>query len=78
MPLGNYEYKSDFAKKYVAQGRTEGARQALLAVVAARGLELSDGSRQRIESCSSVTTLEQWIRRAAVVASGDDVFTEPR
>ncbi|MBX3219908.1 MAG: hypothetical protein KF795_05265 [Labilithrix sp.] len=76
MPLGSYEYKSDFAKKYLAQGREEGARQALIAVIAARNLELPERARRRVDACSSVVTLERWIRRAAIVERIDDVFAD--
>jgi hypothetical protein len=46
---GNYEYQSDFAKRYVTQGRTrgrnegraEGQAHAILGVLAARGIAVS-------------------------------------
>lgn len=76
MPLGSYEYKSDFAKKYLTQGREEGARRALLAVIAARELGLTSPARERIEACSSADTLERWVSRAAVAPCVDDIFAD--
>src|SRR6185312_6012055 len=50
--MKGYEYQSDFAKKYVAEGRTEGrteeAARALLTVFRARGLSVPDAARERI------------------------------
>jgi len=47
-----YEYQSDFAKKYVAQGRDEGrteeATRALLTVLRVRGITVPDEARERI------------------------------
>ena len=54
--MKGYEYQSDFAKKYVAQGRAEGRvegrvegeAQALLTVLQARGIAVPDTARERI------------------------------
>jgi len=90
MPLGNYEYKSDFAKTYVAQGRAEGiqeglqegraegeaagVRAALLSVLAARELEVSEETHRLIEGCSDIALLKEWIRRAVLAERTEEVF----
>ncbi len=92
MPLTNYEYKSDFAKKYVAQGRTEGreegreegrtegrvdaARRLLLAILEERNLGPSDGTRARVEATSTPELLERWVRTAATATHEEDVFED--
>jgi len=49
--MKGYQYQSDFAKKYFAEGRTEGrteeAGRALLTVLRARGIAVPDAVRER-------------------------------
>jgi hypothetical protein len=79
-----YEYQSDFAKKYVAQGRAEGEAKgeaegeanALLHVLAARRLTVSDAQRARILACTDLDTLTRWIERAVTAETTDAVFSE--
>ena len=68
-----YRYQSDFAKKYFHEGEVEGARADVLAVLAARGLAVSDELRARINGCDDLPTLRTWITRAAVATSGDEL-----
>ncbi len=75
-----YEYQSDFAKRYVAQGRAEGLAEgkarALLAVLEARGLAVSEPLRQRILSCSDLARLDTWLARAVTATSASEVLGE--
>jgi hypothetical protein len=85
MMIKGYEYQSDFAKKYVAQGRAEGltegraeeAARNVLAVLRARGLEVPDAVRERILSQKDLERLERWLERAAVAASAAQALEEP-
>lgn len=78
---GTYEYQSDFAKKYFAQGRQEGlARgeaEALLEVLAARDLAVSSQAQERVRACTDLTQLRRWVRRAVTVARVEELFEEP-
>jgi hypothetical protein len=74
MTSGNYEFQSDFAKKYLAKGEATGEAKALLAVLEARGLRTSDEARARILACTDATQLEAWIRKAATATSIDELF----
>jgi hypothetical protein len=80
MPLTNYEYKSDFAKKYVAQGRSEGrvdaARSLLLAILEERNLGPSERTRALVEATSAPELLERWVRAAATATREEDVFAD--
>jgi predicted transposase YdaD len=83
-----YEYQSDFAKKYVAQGRAEGKAEgkaegraegeakALLHILAARRLTPSEAQQARILACTDLPTLERWIERAVTAETTDAVFSE--
>ncbi|MFI1917594.1 hypothetical protein [Nocardia sp. NPDC020380] len=69
-----YEYQSDFARRYVAEGRAEGVARAVLTVLEARGVYVSQTSEDRIRQCKEPELLEIWLRRAATAESADDLF----
>jgi len=79
--MKGYEYQSDFAKKYVAQGlsqgRTEEAARNLLTVLRARGFAVSDAVRERILAQKDPERLERWLEKAVVAASVAAVIDEP-
>jgi hypothetical protein len=91
--MKGYEYQSDFAKKYVAEGRAEGlseglskgrtegraeeASRAVLAVLRARGLAVPDSVRERILGQKDPERLERWLERAVVAPSAAAVLDEP-
>jgi hypothetical protein len=70
MSTGTYEFKSDFARKYIGQGEVK----AILAFLDARGLPVSDDVRSRITNCTDLERLEVWVRRAATVNSVEELF----
>src|SRR3954447_25430720 len=74
--MKGYEYQSDFAKKYVAQGRAEEAAHNLLTVLQVRGLAVPDAARERILSQKDPEQLERWLERAVVAASIAAVLDE--
>jgi predicted transposase YdaD len=57
-----------------AKGKAEGEARALLAVLAARGLKITDDIRARIIAAADLSQIETWIVRAATAATIDDVF----
>ncbi|HEY2294245.1 MAG TPA: hypothetical protein VGM86_26395 [Thermoanaerobaculia bacterium] len=79
--MKGYEYQSDFAKKYVAQGRAEGLTEAtasaVLTVLQGRGLTVSDAVRERILSQKDPERLKLWLERAIVAPSVAAVLDEP-
>jgi hypothetical protein len=56
------------------EGEAKGRVEALLAILGARHLALSDEQRARIEACSNVAQLDRWIVRAVTAASADDLL----
>jgi hypothetical protein len=84
MASGSYEYQSDFARRYVAQGKAEGRAEgeaagrahALLAVLAARGLDVPEDVRARITACTEFTRLDAWLARAVTAASAAEAVGE--
>jgi hypothetical protein len=52
-----------------AQGELKGRAEALLQVLAARGLAVSPAERRKILRCSNLERLEGWLRRSALASS---------
>jgi hypothetical protein len=75
--MKGYEYQSDFAKKYVAQGRTEEAAHNLLTVLRVRGFAVPDAIRERILAQKDPERLESWLEKAVGAASVAAVIDEP-
>lgn len=82
MAIGTYEPKSEFLREILAkghakgrdEGRVQGEADAVLAVLAARGIQVSDESREHITACTDDDQLQDWIRRAATAETIDDVL----
>jgi len=87
--MKGYEYQTEFARRYVAQGRAEGlsrgrtegrteeAAHAVLTVLRVRGLKVSAAARKRILAQKDPERLERWLEKAAVAASVAAVLDEP-
>jgi hypothetical protein len=86
--MKGYEYQSDFAKKYVAEGRAEGrvegrvegraeeAARSLLTVLRVRGIAMPDAVRERILNEKDPERLERWLERAVVASSITEVIED--
>jgi hypothetical protein len=77
-----YEFQSEYHRRLQAearaeleaQGRAHGTADALLTLLQARGLPVSDEQRVRIAGCTDLELLAQWIRKAATVSSTEELF----
>jgi len=56
------------------RGRAASMSAAVLVVLEARGLAVSDAQRERVASTTDLETLDRWVRRAATVSSTDELF----
>ena len=59
------------------EGEIAAKASAILAVLAARGISVSEEARARILACREASTLDRWIARAATVASAGEVIVNP-
>jgi hypothetical protein len=75
--MKGYEYQSDFAKKYVAEGEAKEAARSLLAVLRARGIAVPDAVRERILTQKRPEQLRRWLDKAVVADSLAVIFDEP-
>lgn len=76
MQMHKYEYQSEFAKRYVQEGRTEvlqEMREVLLEQLAQRFGEVPDSVRERIDH-AEVAELMRWTKRIIPAAALADVF----
>ena len=80
MQIQNYEFKSEFAKRCIAEGKAEGvaqgAAESLLAICAARKLVVDEATQARIAACLDAVVLERWVSRAAIATDIAEVFAE--
>jgi hypothetical protein len=56
--------------------RAAGA-QEILSVLRARGIDVTDDARQRIQAQGDPAALERWLERAVVATSIEDVLDDP-
>lgn len=78
MSLEHYEFQSDFAKKYVKQGREEGREaccKVLLRLLAQRFDDVPDAIRARIEH-AEFDDLERWLDRVIPAETLAEVFDD--
>lgn len=76
--LQGYEYRSEFARKYFAEGEARGEARgeakSVLTVLDARGVAVPTEIRDRILSCDDLDQLQKWLRLALEVNRATDLL----
>ncbi|MFD5179241.1 hypothetical protein ACFWM1_25765 [Nocardia sp. NPDC058379] len=76
--LQGYEYRSEFARRYFAegeaQGEARGEAKSVLTVLDARGIAVPAEVRERIMSCDDLDQLQRWLRKALEVNRAADLL----
>ncbi|MFI5714712.1 hypothetical protein [Nocardia sp. NPDC051750] len=80
--LRDYNFTSDFARKYIAEGRAEGRAEgealgeakSILTVLDARGIDVPVHVRDTVTSCSDLDQLQKWLRRALEVNQASELL----
>jgi hypothetical protein len=79
MATSEHKYLSDWARKYYdegeAKGKVEGKASALLQILSARGLEISDDARVTVLACQDLAQLDAWLARALTATSVAEAIT---
>jgi hypothetical protein len=57
-----------------ARGKAQGEAQAVLTVLDARGVPVSEALREQILACTDLTQLDTWLRRVATATTADEVI----
>jgi hypothetical protein len=75
-----YEFQSDFALRYIAEGKAEGKAEgrasSVIGVLEARGIAMSPEARARILACTDLDVLDDWVRRAVRVEHAEELIGE--
>ncbi|MEQ4302523.1 hypothetical protein ABNF97_14190 [Plantactinospora sp. B6F1] len=73
-----YEYRSELLRELAArheeQGEARGEARAILTVLEGRGVTVPAEAREQILSCTDLTQLDTWLRRAGNATTVDDVL----
>lgn len=72
MPALMNFFRSQHAQHAFAEVRAD----SLLRVLKSRGLEVTDETRERIESCKDMDVLGTWLDRAATASRAEELFTD--
>ena len=68
------EYHSELFREIDARGEARGEARAVLTVLDARSVAVSDDIRERILACTDLDQLDTWLRRAGTATTADDVL----
>ena len=60
-----------------AEGEAKGTAEAILKVLEARGIAVSQAQREEISRCSDLARLSRWVARASLATSAEEVTAEP-
>ncbi|MEO5877178.1 MAG: hypothetical protein ABIS86_01060, partial [Streptosporangiaceae bacterium] len=75
---GPYKYRGEFAQAVFAdgeaEGKAEGKADSILLFLDARGIPVPEAVRAQITSCDDLAQLDDWIIRAATVATAGELF----
>lgn len=73
--LRDYNFTSDFARKYIAEGEAKGEAKSILTVLDARGIDVPDEVRETIMSCEDLDQLQKWLRHALEINRADELLS---
>lgn len=78
MGIEEYEFKNAFAREVFIQGeergQAKGEAKALIAVLVARGIPVTEALQEQILKCRDTNQLTEWLTRAANASRVDDLF----
>ncbi|MGA5112909.1 hypothetical protein [Streptomyces pseudogriseolus] len=69
------EVQAEVRDEALTQGEARRAAADVLAVLAERGLPVSDAVREVIDGCDDPETLSRWLRRAVTASTAEDVVS---
>ena len=65
-----------YGEELIERGRQQGRTEAVLRILAARGVHVGDEARQRIVTCTDPATLDRWLDRALNATALSDVLDD--
>src|SRR5688572_28413871 len=93
MESGTYVFKSDFAKKYIAQGKAEGLSEgkakgkldgealgkaeSIIALLEERQVAIKKEEKDKIIACQDLAQLDAWFKKAITAKKSSELFALP-
>jgi hypothetical protein len=77
MDDGKQRYHFPPFQRSYDRGEAAGEANAVLEILATRGLQVPDDVREQIVTCTDIDQLTAWVRRAVVARTVDDLFELP-
>jgi len=71
---GRSEGRTEGHKAGLAEGLSAGKRDALLRLLARRGIALTEAEQAKIAACADVARLDQWFENACTASTASEVF----
>jgi hypothetical protein len=65
-----------FHRQGIEEGRAEGRAEGILKIIDARHIKVTDQQRERVDSCTDLTQLDQWFDLALTAAAAADIFKD--
>jgi hypothetical protein len=69
-------YAEELIEQGLEKGRLRGRAEAVLRLLAARGVHVGDEAQQRILACTDMATLDRWFDRAVNATALSDVLED--
>ncbi|MER5634979.1 hypothetical protein [Streptomyces nitrosporeus] len=69
-------YTSPLSEEIRDEGRAQGRTEDLLLILDVRGIGITDAVREQITTCGDPGLLRQWLKRAALATTAEEVFGE--
>jgi hypothetical protein len=73
---GRVEGRAEGRAEGLAAGQAKGEAKAVLRILERRKVAVDDVSRQRIETCTDLKTLEIWLDKSLTASTADELFKD--
>ncbi|MFH9467413.1 hypothetical protein ACH4LT_08980 [Streptomyces clavifer] len=58
------------------EGRAQGRAEAILLILGARGIDVTDATREKVTTCRDPELLRQWLTRTVLATTAEEIFGE--
>lgn len=71
-----YQFQDESLRRSFDKGRAQASARAVLAVLEAREVAVTEGERERILACTDLEQLDKWVIKSVKVASAAELFID--
>jgi hypothetical protein len=76
MAMDTSFFRSRTSNLFRDEGRVDAIAKSILVVLEARGLEVADEVRARVEECTDLDLLREWVKRSVTVERAEQIFDD--